>query len=170
IVWRDAITQYFLRMSGIPDTKGRAGHYPGRFEAEYARLTGYTVMDATPWEDASRGKAVTCQGRLSCAAEWTYSGAAGRYDIAVQYFDVQGGVATFVLMVNGKPVTAWSADAALPSWRPNGDNSTRFTARGVELKPGDVIRVEGTPDRSDPAALDYIEVDPAATTQVPAAQ
>ncbi len=169
IVWRDAITQYFLRMSGIPDAKGRAGHYPGRLEAEDARLTGYTVMDVTPWEDASRGKAVTCQGQLSCAAEWTYRGDAGRYDIAVQYFDVQGGVATFVLTVNGKPVTAWSADAALPSWRPNGDNSTRFIARGIELKPGDVIRVEGTPDRSDPAALDYIEVEPAAGPQALAA-
>jgi alpha-glucuronidase len=159
LVWRDAVTQYFLELSGIPDAKGRAGHYPGRMEAEDARLSGYRVVDIVPWEDASRGKAVTCQGRLSCTAEWTYKGEAGRYDMAVQYFDVQGGVATFVLTVNGKPVTAWSADAALPSWRPNGDNSTRFTAHGVELKPGDVVRVEGTPDRSDPAALDYVEVE-----------
>ncbi len=159
LVWRDAVTQYFLELSGIPDAKGRAGHYPGRMEAEDARLSGYRVVDIAPWEDASRGKAVTCQGRLSCTAEWTYKGEAGRYDMAVQYFDVQGGVATFVLTVNGKPVTAWSADAALPSWRPNGDNSTRFTAHGVELKPGDVVRVEGTPDRSDPAALDYVEVE-----------
>jgi hypothetical protein len=29
------------------------------------------------------------------------------------------------------------------------------------LKPGDVLRVEGAPDGSDPAALDYIEIDPA---------
>jgi len=28
----------------------------------------------------------------------------------------------------------------------------------LALKPGDVIRVEGTPDANDPAALDYIEV------------
>jgi hypothetical protein len=31
----------------------------------------------------------------------------------------------------------------------------------VELKPGDVLRVEGTPDGNDPAALDYVEVTPA---------
>jgi hypothetical protein len=30
------------------------------------------------------------------------------------------------------------------------------------LKPGDVLRVEGIPDKGDPAALDYIEIEPAA--------
>jgi alpha-glucuronidase len=160
IVWRDAIVQYFLKLSGIADERGRAGHYPGRLEAEDARLIGYKVIDVTPWEDASGGKAVACDdsSQRSCSAEWTYSGASGKFDIAVQYFDLQGGTAKFKLDVNGKSVSAWSADAALPSRRPHGDNSTRFTARGVALKPGDVIGVEGMPDGSDPAALDYIEV------------
>ena len=54
IVWRDAIVQYFLKQSGIPDEKGRAGKFPGRLEAEDARLTGYKAIDVTPWEDASR--------------------------------------------------------------------------------------------------------------------
>jgi alpha-glucuronidase len=49
-----------LQESGIPDAQGRAGHYPGRLEAEDARLTGYKVIDVTPWEDASGGKAVAC--------------------------------------------------------------------------------------------------------------
>ncbi len=179
IVWRDAIVQYFLKESCIPDARGRAGHFPGRLEAEDARLTGYKVIDINPWEDASRGKAVTCQGATSvvpkdphhdsgasapaaCTAEWTYTGIAGRFDIAVQYFDLQGGVAHFALEVNGKRVAAWNADAALPSRRPNGDNSTRYTAHGIDLRPGDVLRVEGTPDNTDPAALDYIELTPAA--------
>jgi hypothetical protein len=30
------------------------------------------------------------------------------------------------------------------------------------LKPGDVLRVEGAPDGSDPAALDYVEIEPIA--------
>jgi alpha-glucuronidase len=60
IVWRDAIVQYFLKLSGIPDEKGRAGHYPGRLEAEDAKLTGYKIIDVKPWEDASGGKAVSC--------------------------------------------------------------------------------------------------------------
>ena len=82
IVWRDAVVQYFLKLSGIPDEHGRAGHYPNRLEAEDARLTGYKVIEVNPWEDASGGKAVSC-GDSSCSAEWTYNGAAGRFNIAV---------------------------------------------------------------------------------------
>jgi len=168
IVWRDAIVQYFLKLSGIPDEKGRAGHYPGRLEAEDARLTGYKVIDIAPWEDASGGKAVSCDEELSdkekqrsCSAEWTYAGPAGHYNIAVQYFDLQGGVAHFTLKINGQPAAAWAADATLPSNHPNGDNSTRRTVHNIGLKPGDLLRVEGIPDGSDPAALDYIEITPA---------
>jgi alpha-glucuronidase len=159
IVWRDAIVQYFLKMSGIPDEKGRAGHYPGRMEAEDARLDGYKVIDVTPWEDASGGKAVSCAEK-SCSAEWNYTGQSGRFNIAVQHFDLQGGTAKFTLLLNGQPVDSWAADAVLLSHHPNGDNSTRHTVHEIELKPGDVLRVEGTPDKDDPAALDYIEVVP----------
>lgn len=162
IVWRDAVVQYFWKLSGIADDKGRAGNFPGRMEAEDAKLTGYQVIDVKPWEDASRGKAVSCAA-TSCAAEWTYQGSAGTFDVAVQYFDLQGGVSRFALTVNGKPAgtdAEWAADATLPTRTPHGDNSTRHRVHGVELKPGDVIRVTGTPDGSDPAALDYIEVTP----------
>ena len=208
IVWRDAIVQYFLKLSRIPDDRiyenARAGHYPGRLEAEDARLTGYKVIDITPWEDASGGKAVSCslpkmsesqgttsqpavkqesvsehdfsravdakestgalapEGTPACSAEWTYPGPTGRFNIAVQYFDLQGGIARFTLKINGQPAATWPADATLPSRRPNGDNSTRRTVPNIALKPGDVLKVEGTPDKNDPAALDYIEVTPAA--------
>jgi alpha-glucuronidase len=161
IVWRDAVVQYFLKLSGIADQQGRAGHYPGRLEAEDARLTGYQISDVEPWEDASRGKAASCAGaQPMCSAEWVWPGKAGRFDIAVQYFDLQPGSAKFSLLVNGKTIAGWAADDHFPSRRLNGDNSTRATARGVELKPGDVIRVEGAPDGSDPAALDYVEALP----------
>jgi alpha-glucuronidase len=43
----------------------------------------------------------------------------------------------------------------------HGDNSTRFTSGEIDLKPGDTIRIDGTPDGKDPAALDYIELLPA---------
>jgi alpha-glucuronidase len=179
--------QYFLKQSGIPDEQARAGRYPGRLEAEDGRLAGYAVIDVKPWEDASGGKAVICgdlppiafrPGAASpaatpapvsstesvphspCSAEWTYAGPAGRFNVAIQYFDLPGGVAHFTLSVNGHPAADWSADATLPSRRPNGDNSTRRTIRNVELKPGDVVSVEGTPDKNDRAALDYIEVIP----------
>jgi alpha-glucuronidase len=85
----------------------------------------------------------------------------GRFNLAAQYFDLQGGIAHFALSVNGLPAASWAADAMLPSRRPNGDNSTRKTIPNVELNPGDVIRIDGVPDGGDPAALDYIEMLPA---------
>ena len=45
IVWRDAVISWFLKASGIADAKGRAGHFPGRFEAEAMRLDGYAAKD-----------------------------------------------------------------------------------------------------------------------------
>ena len=51
----------FFRESGIPDAKGRAGHFPNRIEAESMKLDGYVVKDVTPWEDASGGKAIACE-------------------------------------------------------------------------------------------------------------
>jgi alpha-glucuronidase len=164
IVWRDAIVQYFLKLSGIPDDKGRAGHYPGRLEAEDAKLTGYKIIDVNPWEDASGGKAVSCAVASGCSAEWTWNGAAGNYHLAVQCFDLQGGTAHFGFSLNGHPLIAWAADATLPSRRPNGDNSTRFTVLTVKLKPGDLLSIEGVPDGTDPAALDYIEITPSIDT------
>jgi alpha-glucuronidase len=180
IVWRDAVVQYFLKLSQIPDRMDRAGHYPGRLEAEEARLTGYQVFDVIPWEDASRGKAVTCPGttrgitkappnespasvspgRQTCTAEWIWSGPSALYNIAVEYFDLPGGQASFTLSVNNRSQATWQADASLPSTRPNGDNSIRHTLQNVALSPGDTIRVEGTPDGLDPAAVDYIELTP----------
>jgi alpha-glucuronidase len=161
-VWRDAVTQYFLKLSGIADETGRAGHYPNRLEAEDARLTGYRIIDVNPWEDASGGKAVSCD-QSTCAAEWTYQGAARRFNLAVQYFDLQGGVARLALTINGQPPTpdaAWTAEASLPTPHPHGDNSTRHLIYDVMLKPGDTIRIEGAPDKKDPAAFDYIETLP----------
>jgi alpha-glucuronidase len=160
IVWREAIVQYFLKQSGIPDAEGRAGHYPGRLEAEDAKLTSYKAIDVKPWEDASGGHAVACGEAQNCSAEWKWTGADGRFDVAVEYFDLQGGAAKFTFDVNGAQAVSWTADATLPSRRPNGDNSTRKTVRNVRLKAGDMLRVEGVADGSDPAALDYVEVTP----------
>ena len=162
IVWRDAVVQYFHKLTGLPDEEGRVGNYPGRLEAESARLTGYKVIDIQPWEDASHGKAVSCDGASSCAAEWTFDGKPGDYNIAVQYFDFRDGVAKFTVRLNGQSIAAWAADAMLPSIIPNGDNSTRRTIPSVPLKPGDILRVEGIPDAQDHAPLDYIELTPVA--------
>lgn len=159
IVWRDAICTWFLRMSGIPDAKGRAGHFPGRVEAESMQLEGYEPLDITPAENASQGKAIQCPASAqSCSANLKFSGAAGSYEIDVQYFDMPAGQAKYRLLINGKSADEWTAHDHLPARALGGDSSTRRQLTNIVLHPGDEIRIQGTPDGNDPAALDYIEI------------
>ncbi len=159
IVWRDAICSWFLHESGIPDTQGRAGHFPGRIEAEAAKLDGYVVQDVTPWEDASGGKAISCASQ-ACTATFVFQGGQGVYDIAVQYFDVNAGIAKFQLKVGDQRLSSWQADDHFPTKTLNGDSSTRHTITNFKLQPNSVITIEGIPDGADPAAIDYIEITP----------
>jgi alpha-glucuronidase len=160
IVWRDAVTEWFFKMSSIPDAKGRVGHYPDRIEAEEMKLEGYVPIDVTPWETASAGKAVACKGRDSCTATVTLERPRGRYEIAVQYFDLHHGASTYRLLLNQKVIGRWVADDTLPSDHLDGSSSTRFTLDGVQLQPGDILSIEGRPDDGEPAPIDYLEIVP----------
>ncbi|HEX3437085.1 MAG TPA: alpha-glucuronidase family glycosyl hydrolase, partial [Pseudacidobacterium sp.] len=159
IVWRDAICEWFLKISGIPDEKGRAGHHPNRVEAESMQLDGYVPVDVTPWETASGGKAVACERASGCSASFHFDGKQGEYDLAIQYFDQNTtGVAHFRLFVNQRLADSWAADDNLPSAKMDGHTATRHVTHNLTLKPGDSIRIEGIPDRGDQAGLDYVEV------------
>jgi alpha-glucuronidase len=159
IVWRDAICTWFLRMSGIPDAKGRAGHFPERTEAESMQLKGYQPIEITPSENASGGKAVQCSpAAQECEAAFKFSRPAGSYEIDVQYFDMPAGQAKFRLLVNGKTVDTWTSNDHLPARALGGDSSTRRQISGIALHPGDEIRIEGVPDGNDPAAFDYVSI------------
>ncbi len=161
IVWRDAIVNWFHRESGIEDALGRVGHDSTRVEAETMQLSGYQPVDVTPWETAAGGKAVACTAQSSCSASFKFDRAAGRYDIAVQYFDLNNGVTHYELLVNDRGVVSWAADDRLPSDKMNGHTSTRYTFSNIRLKPGDVVKIEGVPDGGEPAPLDYVEIVPA---------
>jgi alpha-glucuronidase len=156
-VWRDAVSNWFMKASNIPDTKGRVGHYPGRTEAEAMTLDGYTVVAVTPAEDASGAKAVSCATR-ACSASFSYDGAAGTYDVRVEYFDQNSGSAHYKAFIGDKLVGEWTADLRVPSARLDSTSSTRHTLAGLSLRPGDRIRIEGTPDARESAALDYVEI------------
>jgi alpha-glucuronidase len=150
LVWRDAIDDWFHRISGIDDDKGRVGHHPHRFEAEDMKAVGYTAVEVHPWETASGGKAVICHGPSACTLTLTLNEPAGAYDIAVQYFDIWSGVSKYELKINGKSVASWSANNTLPPAQPDpnldGQDSTRFTAHDIALRPGDSLELSGTPD------------------------
>jgi len=176
LVWRDAIDNWFRGISGIDDAGGRLGHDPNRITAEEMKTGGYRTVDVDPWETASGGKAVVCDGPTACTLSATLDKPAGRYDIAVQYFDTWGGVSKYTLLLNGQSIASWAADATLPPAQadPNldGQDSTRFTVRSISLKPGDLLELSGTPappvDTARPqrtmsrelAPVDYIEIGP----------
>jgi alpha-glucuronidase len=120
-------------------------------------LDGYQVRDVVPAEDASGGKAVACAAG-ECSASLKFDGAAGWYTLRVQYFDQRNGVSHYRLRVAGQAIDEWDADLLLPTTKLDSTSSTRREIRGVALRPGDEIRVEGRPDGGEPAALDYIEI------------
>jgi hypothetical protein len=60
--------------------------------------------------------------------------------------------------VNDRVVDEWRADKLLPGNEPSADSSVRRRIKSVALHPGDVIRIEGTPDGAERAPLDYVEV------------
>jgi len=158
IVWRDAICNWFFRISGIPDARGRVGHHPGRFEAENMELRRYVPIDVTPWENASGGQAIECKSPEGCTATFPFRGDTGSYEIDVQYFDQNNGEAKFRLYVGNRLVDEWVANDHLPTTKIGGDSSTRHRTRGVALRPLDEIRVEGVPDKGAVAAVDYVEI------------
>jgi alpha-glucuronidase len=69
------------------------------------------------------------------------------------------------MLLNQQIVATWTADNTLPGQAPNGDTSTRYTLRGVPLRPGDVLTIEGQPDDGEPAPIDYMEITPAANAK-----
>jgi alpha-glucuronidase len=156
-VWRDAVVSWFLKTSGVPDEQGRAGKHPGRVEAESMQLEGYAATPVTPWEAASGGTAIACP-ISHCSARFVYGGDAGRHDVRVRYFDQNSGVAHYRLLLGSQLLDEWAASDQLPTQKIDGTSSSLRMITGVALKPGDEIRIEGTPDGGESAALDYIEI------------
>ena len=162
IVWRDAVTKWFQKESGIADKQGRVGNYPNRIEAENMTAEGYTPVDVKPWETASNSKAAVCNQPAGCTLTTTLNKPAGTYSIVVQYFDYWSGKSHFTLDLNAQPIGEWIADDTLPPVRaenePNGDTSTRITFPNITLKPGDTLTIHGTPDNTELAPVDYVEI------------
>ncbi|QMV20386.1 glucosiduronase [Granulicella sp. 5B5] len=161
IVWRDAVSEWFWKMSGIADTKGRVGHYPNRIEAESMEAQGYKTVAVTPWETASGGKAVVCEDAAGCTLTAKLERPKGEYRVSVNYFDLNDGASTYRLLLNGKQIATWEAEMVLPSDKLDGHTATRYTLPvSVALKPGDVLTVRGVPDGKEPAPVDYVNVAP----------
>lgn len=164
IVWRDAITNFYHNISGIPDEAGRVGHHPWRIEAESMTLEGYEVYAVSPFEAASNTKAiVTSTNSTTGKATTTIPFESGIYDLAVAYYDMYGGNSTYEVSVGGGVVGRWTGDIVdtgklghTPSIYLDGHSATRVTFAGVKVQKGDALNIVGTPSGVEPAPLDYV--------------
>jgi len=76
----------------------------------------------------------------------------------IVYFDQNNGNSSFRVLVGDQVVDEWTANGILPATKIGGDSSTRRRIRGLALRLGDEIRIVGSPDREEHAALDYVEI------------
>jgi alpha-glucuronidase len=156
-VWRDAVVNWFLKTSAIPDEKGRAGSHPGRVEAEALQLDGYLPVAVTPWEGASGATAVSCP-LARCTARYLYQGESGWRELRIRYFDQNNGTAGYRVLLNGEVVDSWTAADRIPSQKIDSSSSSLRTLPRIALRRGDELIIQGTPNGGESAALDYIEI------------
>jgi hypothetical protein len=161
-VWRDAVSNWLARTSGVADAEDRVGKHPRRIEAEQMQLDGYEARDATPWESASGGQFVACTSPDDFGSvRWKFTKKSGWMNIDVYYFDERDGVSQFRLVLGEQVIAEWSADLALPDDEPNGHTATRHRTANVALRAGDELRIEAIADGGERACIDYVEILPA---------
>lgn len=166
IVWRDAISNFYWNLSGIPDKAKRVGNHPWRVEAESMVLDGYTIVPVTPFEAASNYTAIITSSNTTAGTATTkLEFANGTYDLAVNYFDVVGGMAKWQVYLNNKEVGEWIGDheetlGHAVSANLDGHTASRVTFKGVKTQKGDMLKIVGTPDGAEMAPLDYVALLP----------
>ena len=175
LVWRDAIVNFYQNASGIPDAAGRVENHPYRIEAEDMKLDGYKLYTISPFEDASGSTAIVASSNTTTStASATVTCPSGEYNVAVNYFDPYGGDSNFTIALNGEVFGQWTANIKqwigntpaprvlghTPSIYLDGHTATRITFSNVKVAKGDVLKITGTPDRNDPAGLDYVSLLP----------
>ncbi|KAI1339788.1 glycoside hydrolase superfamily [Xylariaceae sp. FL0016] len=166
IVWRDAITEFYYNMSSIEDAQGRVRNHPFRVEAENMQLNGYRVTATNPFEIASGLRIVqTMDNSTAASVQTTLDFPDGTYDLAVGYFDLYGGKAQYELFLNDVSLGSWVGDLEdrlgyTLTRGIDGHSATRIKFDNVNIKKGDVVRIETVPDGLETAPLDYLAVLP----------
>ncbi|KAF5022833.1 hypothetical protein F66182_5127 [Fusarium sp. NRRL 66182] len=163
IVWRDAINEFYRNLSSIPDARGRVRNHPYRIEAEEMELSGYRPFDVTPKETASRYVAVQTNGTGVARTRLRFP--KGKYNVAINYYDVAKGQATWSVYLNKRLVGKWVGDnedrlGHWPSDFLDGHSATRITFEGVQIRPWDELTIVGEADGEEKAPLDYVSILP----------
>lgn len=169
IVWRDAITNWLNNISGIPDEANRVGNHPYRVEAESMTLSGYKVYQVNPFETASPYHAanaiVTASNTTVGTATAQLQYPSGNYDVAVNYYDLDGGKSQYQIYLNNNLFGKWTGNAEDflghdPSIYLDGASAIRITFPNITIAKGDTLKIVGTPDGIEPAPIDYVSILP----------
>ncbi|OTA99146.1 glycoside hydrolase family 67 protein [Hypoxylon sp. CI-4A] len=165
IVWRDSINTFYHSLSNIADELDRVGNHPYRIEAESMTLKNYRVSSVNPFEVASNQRVAQTSGGSTGSVSATLNYTAGVYDLVVAYYDLAGGKAKYELFLNDQSIGTWVGDhedklGYTTTRGVDGHSATRITFKGVEVKEGDVLRVDGRADGGEAAPLDYVAVLP----------
>ncbi|XP_014562743.1 glycoside hydrolase family 67 protein [Bipolaris victoriae FI3] len=162
LVWRDAINQFYFNLSRIPDEAKRVGNHPYRIEAESMTLQNYKPIAVKPFETASGFKGiVTTSSGATGVAKAKVAFASGRYNVAVNYWDVIGGRAKYQLSLGNRTVGLWAGDLEdklghEPSAYLDGHSATRITFRNVWVERGEEVRITGQANGAEAAPVDYV--------------
>ncbi len=107
-------------------------------------IRGNSAADATP-------------GQASAA----FMGSEGQYDITVTYFDEYDGISSMAVFLNDQLLAQWLADenpACRDCASPNeSTRRSRVVATGIEISPGDEIRLESTVNHYEYGRFDKID-------------
>lgn len=166
LVWRDSINNFYFNKSSIPDEAGRVGSHPYRIEAEDMNLDGYETYLVSPFEAASGSHCiVTIDNSTAGTASTKLDVETGTYNVAVNYFDQAIGNSTWQLSLDDELVGEWKGDleyviGRAPSPYIDGHTATRVTFKDVHVEAGSVLRIVGTPDGEESAAVDYVSILP----------
>ncbi|NJN85333.1 MAG: hypothetical protein HC881_02160 [Leptolyngbyaceae cyanobacterium SL_7_1] len=129
-------------------------------EAEDMTLSGYSRKSAS--YTSGGAFAELTKGKGSATVKFT--GASGKYDLSLGYFDESDGRASFRVRVNNSTVASFRADQTTGSTTTDAKSLTQRTvAKGVSLTNGQTISIEGSDNKGDEAAIDYLRLTPIAT-------
>ncbi|PKS10978.1 hypothetical protein jhhlp_002737 [Lomentospora prolificans] len=163
VVWRDFICRFYNKMSGIQDEQDRVNNHVWRIEAESMTLSGYSRANANPSEAASGSVVTAGGGGGSASAEIPFD--SGVYDIAVGYFDVSNGKASWTISIGDEVIGEWQGDveshiSKASSNGLDGHSAARVTFRGVTVEKGQTVKITGSPNGGEAAPLDYVSFQP----------
>lgn len=136
-----------------------------RVQAEDMTLTNYLVESGN---DSALGRKIISLFNSSSTtgkASWNFSGASGKYDVVVGYYDETDGIGNLKVKIGGNQVDEWTLDKWLGSSGADSKTLVRRTvASGVTLSGGTNVEILGTANSGEWGRVDYIEFKPIEAT------